>query len=126
MFSPDRTCVVGRTLSKTDTTLVAIVTFGLLQVKVTLAVNGSGLIGGLLLQPATVPTTWASVDRALSELGPDVGFLAAETLTNGTCQPVHTVASSTPRPLASQFKLFVLGACWQIKLQLVGSPGTRP
>jgi hypothetical protein len=50
------------------------------------------------------------VDRALSALGPDVGFLAARVAPDGSCDPVHQVAPSTPRPIASQFKLFVLGA----------------
>ena len=39
-----------------------------------------------------------------------MGFLAARVSPDGTCHPVHEVASSTPRPIASQFKLFVLGA----------------
>lgn len=58
----------------------------------------------------TTAPAWAEVDRALSELGPDVGFLAARVAPDGTCDPIHEVASSTPRPIASQFKLFVLGA----------------
>jgi hypothetical protein len=59
----------------------------------------------------TAPTPeWARVDRALSGLGPDVGFLAASVAADGTCEPVHEVAASTPRPTGSQFKLFVLGA----------------
>jgi hypothetical protein len=53
---------------------------------------------------------WAAIDDALSELGPEVGFLAAEVAPDGTCAPVHEVAPSTMRPMASQFKLFVLGA----------------
>ena len=53
---------------------------------------------------------WARIDRALSDLGPDVGFLAARVAADGTCDPVHEVASSTARPTGSQFKLFVLGA----------------
>jgi hypothetical protein len=39
-----------------------------------------------------------------------VGFLAARVDPDGTCDPVHEVAPSTPRPIGSQFKLFVLGA----------------
>jgi beta-lactamase class A len=39
-----------------------------------------------------------------------VGFLAASASPDGTCHPVHEIAPSTPRPTASQFKLFVLGA----------------
>lgn len=53
---------------------------------------------------------WAEIEDALSALGPEVGFLAAEVSPEGTCDPVHAVAPSTPRPMASQFKLFVLGA----------------
>jgi hypothetical protein len=53
---------------------------------------------------------WARVDHALSELGPEVGLLAARVSPTGTCLPVHRLASSTIRPTASQFKLFVLGA----------------
>jgi beta-lactamase class A len=59
---------------------------------------------------AATASAWAKVDRALSALGPDVGFLAATVSPGGTCRPVHEVASSTARPTASQFKLFVLGA----------------
>lgn len=59
----------------------------------------------------TAPSpAWARLDGALAELGPDVGFLAARVSPDGTCDPVHEVAPSTPRPIASQFKLFVLGA----------------
>jgi hypothetical protein len=58
----------------------------------------------------TTPPEWAKVDRALGELGPEVGFLAARVAPDGTCEPIHEVAPSTPRPTASQFKLFVLGA----------------
>jgi hypothetical protein len=53
---------------------------------------------------------WARVDRGLSELGPKTGFVAARVTPDGTCRAVHEVASSTPRPTASQFKLWVLGA----------------
>lgn len=59
---------------------------------------------------ATTPTPWARIDDALSRFGPKVGFLAAKVSSQGICKPVHKVASSTARPTASQFKLFVLGA----------------
>jgi beta-lactamase class A len=58
----------------------------------------------------TAAPAWARIDRALSQLGPEAGLLVARVSPEGTCQPVHEVASSTPRPTASQFKLFVLGA----------------
>jgi hypothetical protein len=56
---------------------------------------------------------WAAVDRDLSGLGPDVGLLVAQVAPGGTCLPIHQVAPITPRPTASQFKLFVLGALAQ-------------
>lgn len=43
-------------------------------------------------------------------MGPDVGFLAAQVSRNGTCRPIHALEASTPRPMGSQFKLYVLGA----------------
>lgn len=53
---------------------------------------------------------WAEIDAAVAEMGPDVGLLVAEVEPDGTCVPVHAVAPDEPRPTASQFKLFVLGA----------------
>ncbi|MBX3285050.1 MAG: serine hydrolase [Actinobacteria bacterium] len=53
---------------------------------------------------------WRDLDRRLGSFGPDVGFLAARVADDGTCEPVHAVAPDEPRPTASQFKLFVLGA----------------
>lgn len=58
----------------------------------------------------TTPPEWAEVDDALAEMGPEVGFLAARVTDDGTCEPIHEVEASTPRPIGSQFKLFVLGA----------------
>jgi hypothetical protein len=65
---------------------------------------------------ASTTTSWAEVDRALASFAsfaPDVGFLAAQVSSDGTCTPIHELDSSTPRPLASEFKLFVLGALAQ-------------
>ena len=53
---------------------------------------------------------WASVDRDLHGLGPEVGLLAARVSPEGACRAVHEVATFKARPTASQFKLFVLGA----------------
>jgi hypothetical protein len=58
-------------------------------------------------RPASRP--WAHIDRAITEMGPNVGFLAAR-VSGGSCRPVHAIAASRPRPTGSQFKLFVLGA----------------
>jgi hypothetical protein len=56
---------------------------------------------------------WAAIDRDLSGLGPNVGLLVAQVAPGGVCLPIHHVAPFTPRPTASQFKLFVLGALAQ-------------
>jgi beta-lactamase class A len=52
----------------------------------------------------------ATIDQGLTALGPKVSFLAASVTPQGTCHAVHEIVSSTLRPTASQFKLFVLGA----------------
>jgi beta-lactamase class A len=98
-------------LRQSNTSLVALADFGSAPTKVTMSVDSSGLIAGLLLSLASVRvSSWTTIDHSLAALGPDVGFLAARVSPHGACQPVHAVASETPRPLASQFKLFVLGA----------------
>ncbi len=79
-----------------------------LRFKVTLSVDGSGLIDALKLAPV-LATSWSQIDHTLAALAPSVSFLAAR-VANGSCQTIHQMASSTPRPLASEFKLFVLGA----------------
>jgi hypothetical protein len=96
-------------LSSSPTSLVAITTFGSGRWNVTLSVDGSGLIGGLLLGPSAFPTSWSEIDRTLVALAPNVSFLAAR-VSKGSCLSIHQLAPSTPRPLASEFKLFVLGA----------------
>jgi hypothetical protein len=106
-------------LSSEPTGLVVIANFGAehlrgvepspgLRLKVTLSVNGPGLINGLKLAPV-LAKSWSQIDHSLAALAPSVSFLAARVF-NGTCQTIHELASSTPRPLASEFKLFVLGA----------------
>jgi beta-lactamase class A len=93
------------------TSLRALVTLGALRYQVQMSVDSSGLIAGLLfkLDQAT-PTSWSVLDHRLSALAPNVSFLAAKVGANGSCTTVHAVAASTPRPLGSMFKLFILGA----------------
>ena len=95
--------------SLSPSSAVAVNTFGSGRWRVELSVDGSGLIVGLLLTPSASPTSWSDIDRTLATLAPDVSFLAAR-VSKGTCRPINEVASSTPRPLASELKLFVLGA----------------
>jgi Beta-lactamase enzyme family len=92
-------------------TLVAVAAFGSVELQVSIAVDGAGLISGLTLTPyQPPPTSWAQVDRELAALAPGAGLLAARVSPGGGCTPVHQVAASAARPLGSMFKLFVLGA----------------
>jgi beta-lactamase class A len=100
---------VTRLLSSVPSGLIALVRFGTESFSVTLSVDGSGLIAGLELTPSASATSWSQIDHSLAALAPDVSFLAAR-VTNGTCQAINQIAPSTPRPLASELKLFVLGA----------------
>ena len=91
--------------------LLAVASFGRVQLAVNIAADGAGLISGLGITPyQTPPASWAQVDRDLAALAPDVSLLAARVSPGGVCTPVHQVAASAARPLASMFKLFVLGA----------------
>ena len=92
-------------------TLVAVAAFGSVELTVSLAVDGAGLISRLALTPyQPPPASWAQVDRELAALAPDASLLAARVSPGGGCTPVHQVAASAARPLGSMFKLFVLGA----------------
>jgi beta-lactamase class A len=92
--------------------LSAVIAFGQTSYDVVLTVDGSGLISGLLFTPHAVPapTSWRALDAQLGAIAPGTGFLAARVGAGGTCTAVHAVNASTPRPLGSMFKLFVLGA----------------
>jgi hypothetical protein len=82
---------------------------------VSLSVDAHGLINGLELapepsQPAlTVPATWAAVDRQVQQAAPQTRLLVAR-VTGGGCQTVNAVDATTPAPLGSAFKLYVLDA----------------
>ncbi len=91
--------------------LLALASFGGQQLTVEIVADRAGLISYLVLNPyQPPPTTWAQVDRDLAALAPDASLLAARVAPGGNCTPVHQVAAAAPRPLASMFKLFVLGA----------------
>jgi Beta-lactamase enzyme family/ORF 12 gene product N-terminal len=91
--------------------LLAAAAFGSVKLTVSISVDSAGLISGLLLTPYQPPPgSWAQADRELAALAPNASLLAARVSPGGRCIPVHQVAASTARPLASMFKLFVLGA----------------
>jgi beta-lactamase class A len=82
---------------------------------ISLEVDAHGLISGLELtagtpQPALpVPTTWVAVDKQIQQAAPQARLLVAK-VTGGACQTVHAVDATTPAPLGSAFKLYVLDA----------------
>ena len=95
-------------------TLIAIVsTSGVLpRAQVALTVDSRGLISRLGIGPATtapVPATWAGVDAAVRSVAPQVRLLVAD-VSNGSCQPVHSIDPAAAAPLGSAFKLYVLDA----------------
>jgi beta-lactamase class A len=94
--------------------LVAIVSTGgaVPRAQVALTVDSRGLISGLRFSPATTaptPATWAGVDAALRSVAPQVRLLVAN-VSNGSCQPVHSIDPAAAAPLGSTFKLYVLDA----------------
>ena len=89
--------------------LLALANFGGVQLTVNIAVDRARLISELEIQ-GEQPASWAQADRDLAALAPDASLLAARVSPGGTCTPVHQVAAAAARPLASMFKLFVLGA----------------
>ena len=56
-----------------------------------------------------MPATWAAVDRQVQQAAPQTRLLVAR-VTGGGCQTVNAVDATTPAPLGSAFKLYVLDA----------------
>ena len=93
------------------TALVALVKETRSELNVSLSVDGAGLIEGLLFRPAMPPpASWAALQAQLSSVAPDASFTAAQVTGIVQCRTVYSDSATTPRPLASMFKLFVLGA----------------
>jgi beta-lactamase class A len=95
-------------------TLAAIVsTSGALpRAQIWLTVDSRGLISGLRIRPVSTgpgPATWADVDAALRSVAPRVNLLVAG-VSNGSCQPLHSIDPATAAPLGAAFKLYVLDA----------------
>ena len=85
------------------------------RVRVGVTVQSRGLIGDLDISPTIagpVPATWAGVDAALRSVAPQVRLLVAD-VSNGSCQPVHSIGPATAAPFGSVLKLYVLVALGQ-------------
>ena len=95
-------------------TVIALVSAGgtAAQAQIWLTVDGRGLISELRISPAStgpVPATWADVDATLRSVAPRVRLLVAD-VSNGSCQPVHSIDPDTAAPIGAAFKLYVLDA----------------
>ena len=82
---------------------------------VTLSVDAHGQIDGLRLAAAPtqaappVPATWAAVDKQVEQAAPRTRLLVAS-VSGGDCRPIQAIGATTPAPLGSAFKLYVLDA----------------
>ncbi|TDD69482.1 serine hydrolase [Jiangella aurantiaca] len=65
--------------------------------------------GPASLAPAPAGS-WDELRGRLEALDADVGMVAARVADDGSCRPVAELDPATPRPMASIFKLYVLGA----------------
>jgi beta-lactamase class A len=82
------------------------------RARIGLTVDSRGLIGDLSISPAItgpVPETLADVDAAFRSVAPQIRLLVAK-LSNGSCQPVHSIDPNTAAPFVSVLKLYVLYA----------------
>lgn len=125
-----------KVIHSADTVLVTEVTTGGRTLWMELTVDAEGKISGLRLTPPVTPkptpTSWKEIDERVRKVAPRVGFLAAEITRDGRCVPVRSLASRTPRPLGSMFKLYVLAAVaekipnWDTKLTIKPSLKSLP
>ncbi|WP_146238954.1 serine hydrolase [Arthrobacter livingstonensis] len=97
--------------------LVAVVESGEGKLQLSLATQPEGKIEGLLITPASTPnparTSWSELDERLTAVAPKVGMVIAEVGAYGACTTIHAVHATRAAPLASMFKLYVLGAVAQ-------------
>ncbi|MEJ5868949.1 Cpe/LpqF family protein [Pseudokineococcus sp. 5B2Z-1] len=97
--------------------LVSLATGSGTAYRMQVVVDADGVIGGLLFTEDTVAgreaaTSWSEVADDLAGLAEETHLLAAR-VEDGACVPVApaaVVAADEPAPLASVFKLYVLGA----------------
>lgn len=83
--------------------------------RMSVSVDPAGAITALLVKPdlggdRTPATTWAEVHEQLTALDAGVSLLAARVTPDGQCEPITAIDADETRPMASIFKLYVLGA----------------
>ncbi|WP_283134323.1 serine hydrolase [Rhizohabitans arisaemae] len=96
------------------TALAGDVTVAGQKLVLTISVDTSGKIDGLVFRPPQTPrptpASWNELGERLRKTAPKVTFLAAEVTKDSKCRPVYSVSPNEARPLGSMFKLYVLGA----------------
>ena len=112
-LAPETPFELTETLTSSQDKMTVLAQGRSVQWRVTIDLDSRRRIDHLSLDPhAPRPPpakTWADLEEHLRRAAPEVGLLAAE-VTGGTCKPVRTIAPDVPLPLASGFKLYVLGA----------------
>jgi beta-lactamase class A len=100
-------------VSELNTLVADVSTYhGSSRAQVLLAVDRRGLISLLRISPVSTeptPASWAGVDTILRSVAPQVHLLVAD-VSDGSCQPLHSIDPATPAPLGSAVKLYVLDA----------------
>jgi hypothetical protein len=143
VFAGVTTVRLDSVTTSTPGALVFVVTAnGQSKLSVSLNVDASGLIRGLVLRaagaaptPPPAPASWSGVEHAIRSAAPRVSFLTAA-VSGGTCRPVRSIGASTAAPLGSAFKLYVLDALaravaagqvsWDQKLTITSSIKSLP
>ena len=100
------------TASARNALVMTVTENGTNNLTVSLETDSAGLIDGLLLRPASTPatpTSWAGVKQQVESVAPQTEMLVAQ-VSQGSCQPVQAIDATTPAPLGSAFKLYVLDA----------------
>ena len=76
-------------------------------------VDSHGLIRDAVFQPySPAATSWAQVESDVRSVAPTVGLLVAS-VSGNSCKSLYTINATTPMPLGSAFKLYVLDALAQ-------------
>lgn len=102
-------------LSTSEFLILTVTANGNTPLDATVSVDAHGLIDGLTLTkppaqpPTAVPATWAAVDSQVRAVAPQVRMLVAQ-VGGGACRPIQAIGATSPGPLGSAFKLYVLDA----------------
>lgn len=78
---------------------------------ITVATDPRGLVDFVSSDPyaETPARSFDELDRAAQQLAPRVSMTVARIASDGETTPIHSLDGTTPRPLGSEFKLYVLG-----------------